>query len=86
MAAPIEVAQGSDHLAAIDAFRDVVARLELEREPVHASVTTATVFAQLAQSIDTRYRAAARLALAALSRGETAHAVAVLNAVAEGRP
>lgn len=86
MAAPVEVAQGSDHLATIDAFRDVVARLHLEREPVHASVTTATVFAQLAEAVDTRYRAAVHNALAALARGETAAAVGILRAVAEGRP
>jgi hypothetical protein len=86
MTAPTETATPTGHLAAIDAFRDIVARLDLDGQPVHASVATATVFAQLAQAVEVRYRTAAHHALAALSRGETARAVAVLQAVAEGRP
>ena len=86
MTAPTETAATVNHLATIDAFRDLVARHNLERHPVHASITTATLFAQLAQAVEARYRTAARTALAALSRGETARAVAALHAIAEGRP
>ena len=83
MAAYIEDHDRVHPLAVIDRFRATVARC-CPDDPVHVADGIATTFAELANRVDARHRAAERAALAALAHGETIDAVSILRAAAEG--
>lgn len=71
-------------LVVLERFRQTLARLGLDDEPVRADDILPTVFADLARAVDDRHREAETAALAALAAGDTAHAVAILRDAAEG--
>jgi hypothetical protein len=86
MALTIEDPDSVPARVVIDQFRDTLARNDLDGQPVNIKDSLATVFAQLATTVDELHRNAQRQALDAIARGDLDEAKNILAAATEARP